>query len=89
MRGAVRGARIPAVQAERRLDQSFLPLAGEEADVVVDGEARRHTAALEVGVSHRVVVAVLVHPEVVVGHVEHEHRRPRRRRGGALGFDAV
>eukprot|EP00964_Phaeocystis_antarctica_P051724 scaffold30190_cov53-Phaeocystis_antarctica.AAC.2 len=51
--------RTPAVRAECRLDQPGLPVAGVEA--VRAGS----TAALEVGVSHRVVVAVLVHPEVV------------------------
>ena len=58
----------PAVRAECRLDQPCLPKAGVEA--VRAG----FTVALEVGVRHRVVVAVLVHPEVVVGHVEREHR---------------
>eukprot|EP00964_Phaeocystis_antarctica_P164009 scaffold141301_cov178-Phaeocystis_antarctica.AAC.1 len=49
----------PAVRAECRLDQPGLPVTGVEA--VRAGS----TAALEVGVSRRVVVAVLVHPEVV------------------------
>jgi hypothetical protein len=59
----------PAVHAECRLDKPFLPNAGVEA--VRAGS----TAALEVGVAHRVEVPVLVDTEVVVGHVEREHRR--------------
>lgn len=64
-----RNADGPAVHAECRLDQPFLPNAGVEA--VRAGS----TAALEVGVAHRVEVPVLVDTEVVVGHFEREHRR--------------
>ena len=68
----------PAVPAELLLDQPFLPNAGVEA------AGTGMAAALEVGVGHRVVVDVLMHPEVVVGDVEYEHRRRWLCRYGAV-----